>query len=91
MTYKHWLIIAIILALFAINIYCNNIIINTLSYLSYLPKIIAITIAGLFLLFPRFMNDVDFHQFIPKNPIKTNPTYTPYTPNISNATYNSVK
>lgn len=86
MTYKHWLIIAIILVLFFINIYCNNIIINTLSYLRYFPKIIAITITALFLLFPRFMNDVDFQQFIP-----TNSNYIPYKPKTSNVEYNSVK
>lgn len=65
MTYKHWLVIAIILGLFALNIYCDNIIINTLNYLSSLPKLIAITIGVLFLLFPRFMEEVDPKQFIP--------------------------
>lgn len=69
MTYKHWLVIAIILGLFVLNIYCNNVVIEIFNYLSALPKLIAITIGVLFLLFPRFMEDIDFNKFIPNKNI----------------------
>lgn len=80
MKYKHWLIIAIILAIFALNFYCNNIIINTFYYFSSLPRLIAITIGVLFLVFPRFMEDIDFKQFVPNTGSSTN---QPFIPNVT--------
>ena len=84
MTYKHWLVVAIILGLFALNIYCNNVVIETFNYLSALPKLIAITIGVLFLLFPRFMEDLDFKKFVPNTTTATN--NTSYQSFISNLT-----
>ena len=65
MTYKQWLILIIIVLLFIINIYCNNIILDILSYVTVVPKYIAIVISVLFIIFPSFMENCDFNKFIP--------------------------
>lgn len=80
MTYKHWLVIAIILGLFALNVYCNNVVIETFNYLSALPRLIAITIGVLFLLFPRFMEDLDFKKFVPNT---NNISYQSFMQNLA--------
>lgn len=81
MTYKHLLVIAIILGLFALNIYCNNVVIETFNYLSALPRLIAITIGLLFLIFPRLMEDFDFKKIVPEKSTNfTNSSFQSFTP-----------
>jgi hypothetical protein len=79
MTYKHWLVVAIILGLFALNVYCNNVVIEIFNHLSSLPRLIAITISVLFLVFPRFMEDIDFKKFMPN----TTSSNQPFIPNLT--------
>jgi hypothetical protein len=67
MTYKHWLFVGIILGIVALNYYYNNIVIVTMDYLSSLPKLIAIIITILFIIFPRFMEEADFTNFFSNN------------------------
>lgn len=64
------IIIGIVLALSVLNYYCNGIVINSIWYLSSLPKIIAFTIAILFVMFPRFMENIDLEQYVPPKQVE---------------------
>ena len=65
MTPKQWRFFFLILLIIFINWYFNNIILNIFSFVSSIPKLIAITVMILFVMFPRFMNEGNFIQLIP--------------------------
>ena len=65
LTNKQWIFLFIIILIITVNWYFNNIIINTFYFVSSIPRLIAITVAVLFIMFPRFMNNADFIDLIP--------------------------
>lgn len=65
LTNKQWIFLIIIISIIFVNWYFNNIIINTFYFISSIPRLIAIAIAVLFIMFPRFMNNTEFLDLIP--------------------------